>query len=124
MGRPLARLLAASGYEVVGWNRSRLAAELTDGIRVVELDEAAAADVLLLFLSDTAAVGELLGRLDAKLGPGRLVVALGTSRPSDSVTRAARLAERGVGWVDTPVSGGPGGDRRAPARHHGRWPTV
>jgi 3-hydroxyisobutyrate dehydrogenase-like beta-hydroxyacid dehydrogenase len=108
MGRPLARLLAASGYEVSGWNRSTLADEVTDGIRVVELDDAATADVLLLFLFDTASVGEVLERLDAGLRPGHLVVDLSTSRPADSAARAERLAERGVGWVDAPVSGGPG----------------
>jgi 3-hydroxyisobutyrate dehydrogenase-like beta-hydroxyacid dehydrogenase len=42
------------------------------------------------------------------LREGRLVVDLGTSRPSDSVERAAALAGKGVGWVDAPVSGGPG----------------
>jgi 3-hydroxyisobutyrate dehydrogenase-like beta-hydroxyacid dehydrogenase len=114
MGRPLARMLTASGYDVAGWNRSALGDELADGIRVVELDEAAAAGVLLLVLADTAAVADVLGRIGDGLVPGQLVVDLGTSRPSDSVERAALLAERGIGWVDAPVSGGPGAilDRR------------
>jgi 3-hydroxyisobutyrate dehydrogenase-like beta-hydroxyacid dehydrogenase len=107
-------MLTASGYDVAGWNRSALADELADGIRVVELDEAAAAGVLLLVLADTAAVADVLERIGDGLVPGQLVVDLGTSRPSDSVERAALLAERGVGWVDAPVSGGPGAilDRR------------
>ena len=52
-------------------------------------------------------MGEVLHLLEPHLRPGQLVVDLGTSRPSDSAERAARLAERGVGWVDAPVSGGP-----------------
>jgi 3-hydroxyisobutyrate dehydrogenase-like beta-hydroxyacid dehydrogenase len=108
MGRPLARMLAGSGYEVTGWNRSALAADLREGIRVVELEEAVAAGTLLLVLADTDAVGAVLERLRHHLRPGQLVVDLGTSRPADSVARAAELAEKGVGWVDAPVSGGPG----------------
>jgi 3-hydroxyisobutyrate dehydrogenase-like beta-hydroxyacid dehydrogenase len=34
---------------------------------------------------------------------------MGSSDPSDSRERAARLADRGVGWVDAPVSGGTDG---------------
>jgi 3-hydroxyisobutyrate dehydrogenase-like beta-hydroxyacid dehydrogenase len=108
MGRPLAQTLAASGYEVAGWNRSPLAGGLGEEIRVVELEEAAGAGTLLLFLSDSDAVGEVLEKLGPHLRPGQLVVDLGTSRPADSVERAAELAGTGVGWVDAPVSGGPG----------------
>jgi 3-hydroxyisobutyrate dehydrogenase-like beta-hydroxyacid dehydrogenase len=108
MGRPLARMLAESGYDVTGWNRSPLTPEPGEGIRMVELEEAARAGTLLLVLSDTDAVGEVLGALKPYLREGRLVVDLGTSRPSDSVERAAALAGKGVGWVDAPVSGGPG----------------
>ena len=107
MGRPLARVLAESGYDVTGWNRSRLDEGLVEGIHVGELDEAAAAEALLLFLADTEAVGDVLRSLEPHLRPGQLVVDMGTSHPSDSAERAARLAERGVAWVDAPVSGGP-----------------
>lgn len=105
MGRPLARALGARG-----WNRSGLAAAETHGIELCDtLASAAAADVVLLMLYDSAAVGEVLAGLEPHLGPGQLVVDMGTSRPADSVARAARLAARGVGWVDAPVSGGPAG---------------
>jgi 3-hydroxyisobutyrate dehydrogenase-like beta-hydroxyacid dehydrogenase len=115
MGRPLARALAASGYDVGGWNRSSLSAELTEGIRLAaNLAEAAQADVLLLTLYASGSVGSVLGSLEPHLHPGQIVVDMGTSKPSDSVERATRLSERGVGWVDAPVSGGPEaiGERR------------
>jgi 2-hydroxy-3-oxopropionate reductase len=107
MGRPLARVLAKAGYDVTGWNRSRLDEGLVEGIHVGELDEAAAAEALLLFLADTEAVGDVLRSLEPHLRPGQLIVDMGTSHPSDSAERAARLAERCVAWVDAPVSGGP-----------------
>lgn len=108
MGRPLARVLAGTGRDVVGWNRSPLPAEAAEGIHTVALAEAATADLVLLFLADSGAVGDVLARVEPQLRPGQLVVDLGTSRPSDSVARAERLAGIGVGWVDAPVSGGPG----------------
>ena len=108
MGRPLARELAASGHDVRGWNRSQLAPELVSGITVVpDLEEAAAAETLVLMLLDSGAVGEVLAGLEPHLRAGQLLVDMGTSRPADSVERAVRLAERGIGWVDAPVSGGP-----------------
>ena len=108
MGRPLARELVSSGHDVRGWNRSQLAPELVSGITVVpDLEQAAAAETLVLMLLDSGAVGEVLAGLEPHLRAGQLLVDMGTSRPADSVERAARLAERGIGWVDAPVSGGP-----------------
>jgi 2-hydroxy-3-oxopropionate reductase len=111
MGRPLARALDESGYDVRGWNRSPLAAELTEGIRLVpDLAEAARAEVVVFMLSDSDALADVLVRLEPSLrARDQILVDMGTSRPSDSVERAGRLAARGLGWVDAPVSGGPEG---------------
>jgi 3-hydroxyisobutyrate dehydrogenase-like beta-hydroxyacid dehydrogenase len=107
MGRPMARNLAAAGFDVRGWNRSSLAAELTEGIPLAaSLEDAARADVLLLMLSDSAAVGHLLSQLGPLLSPGQVVLDMGSSSPVDTRERAAQLAARGIGWVDAPVSGG------------------
>jgi len=107
MGRPMARNLAAAGFDVRGWNRSPLEAELTEGIpQAASFEAAAQANVLLLMLADSPAVGELLERLEPLLLPGQIVLDMGSSSPVDTRQRAARLAERGVGWVDAPVSGG------------------
>lgn len=112
MGRPMARNLVAVGLDVRGWNRSPLAEELTEGIPLTgSLEEAAKADVLLLMLADSAAVGEVLEELEPLLVPGQVVLDMGSSSPVDTRQRAARLAARGIGWVDAPVSGGPEGVR-------------
>jgi 2-hydroxy-3-oxopropionate reductase len=108
MGRPLAARLAAHDVEVSGWNRSPLADGPPAGVSpVAMLEDAAAADVVIAMLSDSAAVGAVLEQLEPHLRAGTLVLDMGSSDPDDSRERAARLAERGVGWVDAPVSGGP-----------------
>ncbi|MEF3272880.1 MAG: NAD(P)-dependent oxidoreductase [Chloroflexus sp.] len=110
MGRPMARVLLAAGMTVIGWNRSPLAPDLTVGIPLAStLAEAAQAETLIVMVSDSAAVGDLLNQLDPMFRPGQLVIDMGSSDPRDSQTRAATLATRGVGWVDAPVSGGPEG---------------
>ena len=110
MGRPMARNLVAAGFDVLGWNRSPLEPRETERISLAgSLEEAAAAEALVLVLADSAAVGEVLERLDPHLRAGQIVVDMGSSRPLDSRARAAALRERGIGWVDAPVSGGAAG---------------
>ncbi|WP_322489199.1 NAD(P)-dependent oxidoreductase [Chloroflexus sp.] len=110
MGRPMARTLLAAGWPVIGWNRSPLDPALTAGIPLAAtLAETAQAETLILMLSDSAAVDELLTRLDPLLRAGQLVIDMGSSDPLRSQAHAAALVARGIGWVDAPVSGGPEG---------------
>ncbi len=110
MGRPIARTLQAVGYQVSGWNRSPLPADLIAGLPLrPTLDEAARSAVVILSLTDSSAVDEVLARLRPHLRSGHLVIDMGTSDPSRSRDHAARLAARGIAWVDAPVSGGPEG---------------
>lgn len=114
MGRPMARVLLSKGLDVKGWNRSVLNPELTEGIPLVDsLKEAAKADVLLLMLSDSAAVNVVLEQLEPHLRPGQIVLDMGSSDPEHSKWHAQRLKSRNIGWVDAPVSGGPEGARNA-----------
>lgn len=110
MGRPMARVLLDAGYIVRGWNRSLLPGELTQDIPLCDsLDEAAQADVCILMLSDSSAVDAVLDQLEPYLSPGQVVVDMGSSDPTRSKPHAGRLAAKGIGWVDAPVSGGPEG---------------
>jgi 3-hydroxyisobutyrate dehydrogenase-like beta-hydroxyacid dehydrogenase len=107
MGRPMACNLVAAGFDVRGWNRTSLAAELTEGIPLAgSLAEAARANILLLMLADSAAVGAVLEQIEPLLASGQILLDMGSSSPVDTRQRAARLAERGIGFVDAPVSGG------------------
>ncbi len=109
MGRPIARRLAAAGFEVRGWNRTPPDEALPGVATVGALQEAARSDVLVLVLADSGAVGDVLAGLDRFLRPSQLVIDMGSSDPRDSAERAARLSGRGIGWVDAPVSGGEAG---------------
>ncbi|HXF82452.1 MAG TPA: NAD(P)-dependent oxidoreductase, partial [bacterium] len=110
MGRPLARTLLARGFAARGWNRSRLDPRLVEGIPLcASWEEAATSDVALLMLADSDAVDAVLARLEPLLRPGQLVLDMGSSDPRRSKEHAARLAARGIDWVDAPVSGGPEG---------------
>lgn len=113
MGKPMARNLYRAGYELVIHNRSRgavdeLAAEgMTPAASPREA--AAAADAVILMLSDTPAVEQVLfgdeGVL-AGLSPGLLVVDMGTTAV-EATRRCAREVEAAGGaYVDAPVSGG------------------
>jgi 2-hydroxy-3-oxopropionate reductase len=113
MGRPVAATLAGAGVPVRAWNRSPLTKDPPGGVALADsLAEAATADVVLLLLSDSAATGVVLEQLDPHLRTGSIVLDMGSSDPADSRERASRLAPRGVGWVDAPVSGGPDGAAR------------
>lgn len=110
MGRPMARVLIAAGYEIRGWNRSPLPEELSQGIPLCrDIAEAAQAEICLLMLADSTAVAAVLDQLEPYLSAGQLVLDMGSSDPTQSPAHAARLAAKGIGWVDAPVSGGPEG---------------
>jgi 2-hydroxy-3-oxopropionate reductase len=110
MGRIMARQLLAAGFPVHGWNRSPLSNDLTDGIPLCQkLEEAAHAEVCLMMLQDSTAVNEVLELLEPHLSGGQVVLDMGSSNPTHSKIHAQRLASKGIGWVDAPVSGGPEG---------------
>ncbi len=110
MGRPIARTLIATGWRVQGFNRSSLSKDLTHGIPLCQqIEDAAQVEVCLLMLADSIAVDEVLGSLEPHLASGQIVLDMGSSHPERSKVHARRLEMKGIGWVDAPVSGGPGG---------------
>ncbi|MEI7645615.1 MAG: NAD(P)-dependent oxidoreductase [Chloroflexales bacterium] len=110
MGRPIAATLLRAGFSVHGWNRTPMDPARVPGVRLhASAEDAAQAEICLLALADSPAVDAVLGNLAPHLRTGQLVVDMGTSNPAHSREHAARLAQVGVGWVDAPVSGGPGG---------------
>lgn len=110
MGRPMARALMDAGLEVRGWNRSPLPEELVGNIPLCrDIASAAQSEVCILMLAGPPAVDAVLSQLEPHLLPGQLVMDMSTSDPAQSKAYAGRLATRGIGWVDAPVSGGPEG---------------
>ena len=110
MGRPMACKLLEAGCNVRGWNRSPLSPDLTEGIPLcLTLQEAARADVCLMMLLDSTAVDAVLEQAESHLSAGQMVMDMSSSDPAHSKVHAQRLAAKGVGWIDAPVSGGPEG---------------
>lgn len=109
MGEPMAQNLAKAGLLESVWNRSdgRTGWCGDVGVRIATsaADAAAGADVAILMLADgnvARAVGsEALSVMDA----GSVLVDMGTSGPEAERELARAAAERGVGFLDAPVSG-------------------
>ena len=109
MGRPASRSLAGAGLTVLGWNRSPLEVTPPGVALVTDIEAAAGASLVVLFLSDSDAVDAVLELAEPSLRAGQTVIDMGSSEPWRSVEHAKRLATRDIGWVDAPVSGGPEG---------------
>ncbi len=110
---------ARAGFEVSAWNRTPgRAAELEElGVHVRESAAAvaAASEIVITIVSDTPDVEAVLFGPDGVGGgarTGSLVVDCSTISPSATRAFAERLAERGIGLVDAPVSGGSEGARK------------
>jgi 3-hydroxyisobutyrate dehydrogenase-like beta-hydroxyacid dehydrogenase len=114
MGAPMAANLARAGIEVVAYNRTRekaerLAAEL-DGVTVADspAQAAAAAGTAISMVPDVPQVEEVLLGPDGAvegLGDGGLAIDMSTIAPSASRSIGGRLGERGVLFLDAPVTG-------------------
>lgn len=113
MGRPMALNLLKAGYAVTLWNRTRSRADAlaADGATVAATprETAAGADVLFMIVSDPPAVESVLWGADgalAGLRKGAVLVDSSTVSPDLARRSAAACAERGVEYLDAPVTGG------------------
>lgn len=113
MGRPMALHLHAAGAGLWIWNRTRAVAEglVRPGLALCErpAELGGQADVVVLMVADTAAVEQVLfgpEGLAGGLSAGSLLIDMGTTAVMATREFARRLADRGVDYVDAPVSGG------------------
>jgi 3-hydroxyisobutyrate dehydrogenase-like beta-hydroxyacid dehydrogenase len=115
MGEPMARSLRRAGFEVtasVHHRRDALERLRSDGV-VEAADPAAVAasvEALAISVPDAPDVEDaLFGARGVAEGarPGLLVIDMSTISPVASRRFAQRLGERGIDFVDAPVSGGP-----------------
>jgi 3-hydroxyisobutyrate dehydrogenase-like beta-hydroxyacid dehydrogenase len=109
MGAPMARNLREAGFDVVAWNRTRARAEaLGDPIAATPRAAAEGASVVITMVVDAPEVEAVLfGENGAAEGldEGALMVDMSTIAPSAVKAIAARLRERGIGFVEAPVTG-------------------
>jgi 3-hydroxyisobutyrate dehydrogenase-like beta-hydroxyacid dehydrogenase/SAM-dependent methyltransferase len=115
----MAANLLAAGFPLTVHNRDRTREEPLRALGAASAASPAAAaraaGILCLCLSDDAAVRAVLlegaEAAIAGLAPGSLVVDFSTIAPATSEALAAQLAERGVAYLDAPVTGGTEGAR-------------
>ncbi|MAB88258.1 MAG: tartronate semialdehyde reductase [Planctomycetes bacterium] len=112
MGAPMANNLLEAGWNVVVHNRTRSREEALAAQGATRADSpaaAAAAGIVLVCVSDTPDVEAVLvgddGVADG-IADGGLVIDCSTISPAATQRLAEVFAERGVGYVDAPVSGG------------------
>ncbi len=116
MGGPMVRRLLAAGHRVLVFNRTaaRMAPCVEAGATATHSVAAlaAAADVVITCVDTVAASEQLFlaaeGIVDHARS-GALLIEHGTITPALALQVAERAAQRGVHFVDAPVSGGPEG---------------
>ena len=122
MGRPMAMNLLKAGHSLTVWNRtpSRAQELVAAGATPAKSarEAAAASDILFTIVSDPPALEQVLwghqGNSDGALaGLPRGSIYIDSSTVAPSLTRrvAAACAERGVRYLDAPVTGGDWGAR-------------
>jgi 3-hydroxyisobutyrate dehydrogenase len=111
MGAPMSRRLAAAGHALLLRDADpERAAGLRRELHAGELTRATAGslDLLITMLPDSAAVESALldGGWGDALAAGATVIDMSSSEPVRSRALAERLAGKGLGYLDAPVSGG------------------
>ncbi len=117
IGRPMASHLVADPFHLTVWNRTRSKADsfaaehARHEIRVAPTPKAAAAgaEVVITCMPSSVEVDEVMGGTDglnAGLERGSVLLDCTSGDPATSRRIARELAERGVDFVDAPVSGG------------------
>lgn len=115
MGKPMTLRLLNAGFSVNVWNRSpeKLTPVMAAGAKAcASIAEAVRmSDVIILCLSDTAAVESVIRNHILENGSSdKLLIDLSSIHPETTRQLAAMLQEKcGMDWVDAPVSGGVSG---------------
>src|SRR5687768_593113 len=112
IGRPMAARIATAGFPLTVWNRTvERTQEFTRdrGVRAGKsvADAVGGADVVVTCLSTSADVASLLdAEVVGAFKAGSPLVDCTSGDPATSRRLATRLRERGIAFVDAPVSGG------------------
>ena len=112
MGTPIATLLMKAGYPVKGFDivKKQVANLVPLGLKTAHSPKEAArgADLVILSLPNWNAVLEALEGKDgitAGAQKGLIVLDTSTSPPWESRAMGERLAQKGIEWMDVPISG-------------------
>lgn len=111
MGVPMATRLAAAGFQVTAWNRSPEKLARLAGLAVAPTARVAVerAEVVVCMLSSGQVCDAVLlgpeGAV-AAMAPGAVLVVMSSIPVGTARAQVAACAERGIAYVDAPVSGG------------------
>ena len=113
MGRPIAENLLRNGFSLSIFARKD---QVREEMRALGADVALSpgalakrSDIIILVVTDSNAVGEILFKRDGICGgaaKGTIVVDMTTSDPQFSQRFANRLWKKGIEYLDAPISGG------------------
>lgn len=117
MGAPMARNLQEAGHEIITTlNRSPLPKGISAEVLDTPADVARAAEVVITILPDTPDVERVLmseaGVLEG-MESGKLMIDMSSIGPIETAEMAKAFADKGVDYVDAPVSGGEVGAENA-----------
>lgn len=120
MGLPMATNLLKAGYELVVYNRTASKADglVADGAERAEsaAELAAECEIVMACLLTPDVCEEIFlgegGVVDAA-APGSLIIDFSTNGPTTSRRIHEAAKDRGIGYLDAPVSGGPSGAEAA-----------
>jgi len=111
MGAGMVKNLATKGHAVSVWNRTESKAEeLAKSLKIKQTktlrDLAASSSVLMLCVTNTGDVEQVVDEAASSLKKDSLVIDCSTISPKATEDIAAKLRKIGIGYVDAPVSGG------------------
>jgi 6-phosphogluconate dehydrogenase len=113
MGMNMAKRLLQGEHEVVAFNRTpsktdQLAKEGAIGAYSIPevVDKLSFPRIIWIILPAGSTVDEHINKLNAILSPGDIVIDGGNTYYKDDIRRGDQLAEKGIKFMDTGVSGG------------------
>ncbi len=115
-GRMISQLSGAGELLVFDTDaeRAQQAAQAASGHAISKLEELSAANIVILMLPNSAIVDDVFrggtqkGLIDI-LPKGALVIDMSSSTPANTIENAKLASQRGLVFIDAPVSGGIGG---------------
>lgn len=117
MGAPMARNLQEAGHDIITTlNRSPLPKGISAEVLDTPADVARAAEVVITILPDTPDVERVLmseGGVLEGMESGKMMIDMSSISPIETAEMAKAFAEKGVDYVDAPVSGGEVGAENA-----------
>ena len=111
MGWPMAANLVKAGFEVtvsdaVAGRATQFAGEVGGRAAGDATEAVRDAEAVVTILPTSAQVAEVAAAIGPALAPSSLVIDMTSGQPGKTREIAATLAERGIGMIDAPVSGG------------------